>query len=422
MRRNTSWAFIGNSIYAGCQWAVFVLLARTLELDAVGSFAYATAVSGPIFVLTNLRLSNLLATGTKSPGGFSDYLAARGLTTAIGVLASLAIGACISPREGSFMVLAVMTVGRACDAMSDICHGLFQRELDMRSAAIGLAINGLFSMALVAVALAASHTLIVATAGYAAASGLALVGWSLPRASRLARGGHVRAAGTHAVEPAARLIVMALPIGLSSALGSVQSSLPRYVIALYIGPAALAVFAAISYVTMLGHLVVNAISQAALPVLARDARTSPRQYQTRLYRLVAASVGFGAIGLTATVMFGQPLLRSVYGEAYAQHADVLLWLVAAAVVTFTSVFLGTGTTARRRFGAQLMISATSLAVVAGSIGPLVGRHGLKGAAWSLLAGSLVELGAYMTVTMLDFRAGEPWHHQVSEAMAGGVHT
>ena len=28
MRRNTAWAFAGNSVYAGCQWVVFVLLVR----------------------------------------------------------------------------------------------------------------------------------------------------------------------------------------------------------------------------------------------------------------------------------------------------------------------------------------------------------------------------------------------------------
>ena len=122
----------------------------------------------------------------------------------------------------------------------------------------------------------------------------------------------------------------------------------------------------------------------------------------------------------ATTLLGQPILRSIYGEDYAQHVDVLVWLVAAAVVAFTSVFLGTGTTARLRFGAQLMISATSLVVVAGSIGPLVSRYGLKGAAWSLLAGAMVELGAYLGVTMQDLAGAARSHPTVAGALAGGV--
>ena len=62
MRANISWAFAGNSVYAGCQWMVFVLLVRALDLDRAGQFAYWIAVTGPIFVLANVRLRNLVVT------------------------------------------------------------------------------------------------------------------------------------------------------------------------------------------------------------------------------------------------------------------------------------------------------------------------------------------------------------------------
>jgi hypothetical protein len=71
------------------------------------------------------------------------------------------------------------------------------------------------------------------------------------------------------------------------------------------------------------------------------------------------------------------------------------------------VFLGTGTTARLRFGAQLVISTTSLVVVAACIMPLVRGHGLEGAAWALLAGAVVELCAYAAVTMRDLSVTGP---------------
>jgi hypothetical protein len=90
-------------------------------------------------------------------------------------------------------------------------------------------------------------------------------------------------------------------------------------------------------------------------------------------------------------------------------------MMATAVITFTSVFLGTGTTARGRFGAQLAVSTTSLVVVAASLGPLVLRFGLNGAACSLLLGSIVELGAYTVLTLLQ--AG-PAHAEL--VLAGGV--
>jgi O-antigen/teichoic acid export membrane protein len=425
MRRNTAWAFAGNSVYAGCQWGVFVLLVKTLKVEEAGAFAYATAVTGPIFVLANLRLRVLLATGIESPGGFSDYLNARLLTTAAAVSLSLGIGAAVSPQVGSFSVLAIMAMGRACDAGSDLCHGLFQREMDMRSAAIGLSINGLLSVALVGLTLVLSSSLWLATAAYAVGSFIALSAWDLPRAARLQHDGGPVALADDARRHAAmrsawRLITTGLPLGLSSAIGSVQTNVPRYVIALYLGPAMLARFAAISYITMVGHLLVNATSQAALPVLARDAQTSDSRYHTQLGSLVAGTIVLGALLLIAVYLFGQPVLAFVYGKEYSDYAGVLFWLVAATVVTFASVFLGTGTAARHRFGSQFLISTTSLALVAASTAPLVSRYGLEGAAWALVAGAIVEFTAYAALAFRDLKGAAAVPGVVVDALAGGI--
>ncbi|MGE5243070.1 MAG: lipopolysaccharide biosynthesis protein [Betaproteobacteria bacterium] len=425
MRRNTAWAFVGNSVYAGCQWAVFVLLVKRLTADEAGAFAYATAITGPIFVLANVRLRNLLATGIESPRGFTDYLNARLLTTVAAVSASLGIGAYVSSRVGSFEVLAIMTLGRACDAISDACHGLFQRELDMRSAAIGRSANGLLSVGLVALVLALRSSLVMATAAYATGSALALAAWDLPRTARLCAVGESeslrRASARRSLASAWRLIVMALPLGLSSAIGSVQANVPRYVIASCLGTAMLAKFAAISYITLAGHLVVNATSQAALPLLAIDVRKSDARYRTRLGGLVAGTIVLGALAVAATIAFGREALIVVYGREYAEYTGVLLWLVVATVVTFASVFLGTGTTARHRFGAQVVITATSLVVVASCTGPLVSRYGLVGAAWALVAGAVVELSAYGVLTLRDFKSlSGAVPVVVADAFAGGV--
>jgi O-antigen/teichoic acid export membrane protein len=420
MRRNTSWAFAGNSVYAGCQWIVFVLLVRSLGPSDGGLFAYAVAVAGPIFVLANVRLRNLLATAGGASQHFADYFTARLVTTALGVSASFGIGALVWPDAAPLAALALMTAARACDALSDICHGLFQRELEMRSAAIGLMINGVLSVALVWITLVLFPSLTLATAAYAAGSCLALVGWDLPRQAKLADRVRPRGCARESIAAGLRLIRTSLPLGLSSAIGSAQTNLPRYVIGSVLGPAALAAFAAISYIPMIGHLGVNAASQAALPMLATEARTSRLQYRTRLFGLVGGSVAFGALALAATALLGRSALRWIYGEQYGQYVDVLFWLVASAVATFTSVFLGAGTIARLRFNAQFVISATSLAVVAVSIGPLVSGYGLNGAAWSLLAGAAVELCAYAALTASDLRAAMPAHATISGVLAGGT--
>jgi O-antigen/teichoic acid export membrane protein len=266
-------------------------------------------------------------------------------------------------------------------------------------------LNGAASVLLVAVSLAVSGSVTAAAVAYATGSAIALFAWDLPRAGRIA---HIGAGLLRVRWPVLRgLLAPALPLGLSSAIGSVQSNLPRYVVAASLGSAPLAVLAALSQIPMIGHLVVNAASQAALPLFARDAGRPGSSYRARLTGLVVAGAAFGAGLLFAMAIGGAWLLRLLYGAAYAEHTGVLLWLTAAAAVTFVSVFLGTAVAASGRFATQAAISATSLSVVAVSIWPLTSRYGLNGAAGALVAGALVELGAYVLVTLRSLRDREP---------------
>jgi O-antigen/teichoic acid export membrane protein len=403
MRASISWAFAGNAAYAACQWIVFVLLVRSLTLAEAGQFAYWTAVTGPVFVLAGVRLRNLVATDVESPTPFADYLRARLLTTGAALCVALGLGWWLSGPPGTLAVVALLAAGRTCEAISDICHGLFQREHDMRSAAIGLLTNGIASVTLVGLSLVLWPSLAAATAAYAAASLLAMVAWDLPRTRSCTQAHDSRRTGSS--RAAWRLIRRALPLGLSAAVGSLQMNLPRYVVAAVLGHAALAVFTALSYITTLGNLIANAVAQAALPALARDLRTSPAAYRKRLYSLVTAGVMLGALGLLATIVSGHAVLSAVYGPDVAARLDVLLWLMVAAAVTYAFVFLGTAATARRRYGAQLLISSAGLLTVAASIVPLVHHYGLVGAAGALCAGAVLEGCAYVVLTRHDVRSG-----------------
>jgi O-antigen/teichoic acid export membrane protein len=410
-------------VYAACQWIVFVLLVKSLPLAEVGHFAFAVALTGPVYVLANVRLRNLLASGVSSPDGFQDYLEARLVTTVSACGVSLAAGLVASTAIDAFAIVTLMALAKACDSVSDICHGLFQRELKMRNAAIGLMTNGILSVVAVAVSLAVSSSVAIATAGYAVASLIALVVWDLPR-TRLSSPG---IDATLSIANARRrfgavpgLLRQAMPLGLSAAIGSVQANLPRYFVAAYLGPAALAIFTALSYIPTMGNLVVNATAQAVLPVLAKDLRSSRSRFELRLRALVVAGATLGIVSVVSIALFGRTMLGWIYSHEYARHGAVLLWLMIAAAVSYTYVFLGTATTARMRFGAQFCISVAGCTVVACLVGPLVGRFGLVGGAWALLAGAIVEGGAYLTLTLHDLKGDGRARAAVRSVLVEGV--
>ena len=86
---------------------------------------------------------------------------------------------------------------------------------------------------------------------------------------------------------------------------------------------------------------------------------------------------------------GRELIVTLYGPEYQEAADVLPWLVAAAIPwAVTSVYL-TEARVRHRSGATVLITAVlSLAILVPAL-VLVPEDGIDGAATAFLAGNIV---------------------------------
>ena len=83
------------------------------------------------------------------------------------------------------VVIAVVACAKGLDAMSEIAQGPFQRELEMRTAAISLMCNGGASVLLVALSLVVWGTVDAAAIAYAAGSFVTLLAWDWPHVAAL---------------------------------------------------------------------------------------------------------------------------------------------------------------------------------------------------------------------------------------------
>ena len=52
LRANFKWTLAGNLIYSICQWGMLTVLAKAGNASIVGRFAFALAISAPVFMLT----------------------------------------------------------------------------------------------------------------------------------------------------------------------------------------------------------------------------------------------------------------------------------------------------------------------------------------------------------------------------------
>jgi O-antigen/teichoic acid export membrane protein len=213
-----------------------------------------------------------------------------------------------------------------------------------------------------------------------------------------------RALGQAEFNALRRLFWVALPLGIGTMLGSLNTNIPRYVIERYLGARDLGIFSALAYFMVAGSLVANALSQAATPRLAYyHAGGQGERFRLLVWRQVMLGAGLGLSGIIGAFLLGAPVLRLLYGPEYAARSSVLLVLAAASALTYAYVPLGTAVNAMRMFRIQLPITATMVVALAVSSVFLIPRYGMRGAAFAMLASAAIEALLYATVLMRSLR-------------------
>ena len=403
LRANFSWTLAGNVAYAACQWAMLVVLAKLGTPEKVGQFVLGVAVTAPVMLFSSLKLRSVQATDARGDFRFGDYFALRLLCTA----AALAVIVCIAALGGyareTALVVAAVGVAKSLESISDILHGLFQRHERMDWIARSLALKGVLSLAALAAVFFLTRSVLYASLGMSAAFLAVLLGFDLPVGARLLRS-HATQSHPAPLRPRWRwatlwaLLLLTVPLGVAVAAGSLGANIPRYFLASAWGEAAVGIFGALAAPLAAGALVTNALAQSAAPRLAKyHADGDAAAFDRTLGRLLALGALLGACGFALALVAGRLVLRLLFTPEYARHVDVFLWLVGAAALQYSYVFLGSAINAMRHFRVQLPMNLVGPAAGLLACALLVPRFGLRGAGWAALAATACEGLAYVAV-------------------------
>lgn len=404
LRANFAWTLLGTVVYAGCQWAMLVVIARLADAATLGRFALGFAVTAPVFLLAGMQLRSVQVTDAARRFPFSDYLGASLAGMVAACLAVAAILPLVSRDPAARWVVLAVAACKAVEGVTDTYYGgLHQVEL-MRPIAVAQVWRGLAGLAALTLVLAAGGTLLVAVLALGAAWLGVLLGQTVPAVHALLRARGERSAPRLRWSALRPVAAVALPLGVVNMLVSLRGNVPRYFVEGYLGAADLGAFAALSSLVVAGSLVVGALGQAASPRLARHhLERDAAGFRRLLGILLAFAAALGAAGLAVAALAGGPLLRILFGPAYEPHAPVLVWLMAAAVVAYAASFLGFALTAARSFKEQVPLYALTSLACAAACRWLVPRWGLTGAAWGWGAAFLVELVAMAALLRLAWR-------------------
>ena len=397
LRSNFSWTFVGNVVYAGCQWGMLMALAKLGSPEKVGQFALGLAVTAPIIMFSNLQLRAIQATDARREYRFGHYLALRLATTALSLLVIAGI-ACRYRPETALVVLAV-GLAKAFESLSDVVYGLQQAHERMDRIALSMMIKGPFSLVALGAMVYLTASIAWGALALAGVWGLLLIAYDIPNGIRLLdHGDTLRPCWD--LPALARLAWLALPLGIMMMLSSLNANIPRYFIEQYWGERELGIFAALAYLMVVGNTVVGALGQSASPRLAKHhADGNVASFQRLLLRIVWIGLLLGAVGVLVALMAGRHLLCLLYSPEYAEHSKAFALLMTSSGLWYIASMLGYAATARRRIRSQSIALTAVVLVSVVSCRILVPTFGILGAALSSLLASTICAGCYLVLVL-----------------------
>lgn len=416
LRANFTWTFVGNVVYSACQWGMLAALAKLGSAEMVGQFSLGLAVSAPIVMFTNLQLRAVQATDARGEYAFGDYLGLRLLMTALALMVIVGVVLVFGYRAETAWVVLVVALGKAFEAVSDVFYGLFQRYERMELVARSQIVKGLLSLAMLGAGVYLTGSALWGVAGLAVAWALTLGGYEVrngalilkasERELPVAMSGKVGVGTTlqprWEMRTLGRLMWLTLPLGVVMALASLDVNIPRYFIEQYLGERELGIFVAIAYLPVAGRMGVIALGQSATPRLARYyTEGDTAAFRTLLLKLLGIGVLLGVAGVLVTLVAGREILTLLYRPEYAEHADILVWVMLAGGIWYVASMLGFGATASRRVRFQPLALCAVVVVSFGACYILVPTHGLWGASVSMVAGSVMAMLSYSLLVVLD---------------------
>jgi O-antigen/teichoic acid export membrane protein len=397
LRENFAWSVVGNISYAACLFGITVALAKLSDPATVGRFSLAMRIAGPIFVFAGLNTRQLHASDPAREFTFGDYFGLRFAMVAFALALTCGIAVFTEYAATIGVVLALVGVAKSFESLAEVFYGELQRSERMRPIALSMTLKGILSLAAFSVGLAASG-LELATLGLALAWLAVLLGYDWPTAR--ANHGDRLDRPSWDFERLSRLFLQTLPLGIAIFLVALTASVPPFFIEPERGFAELGVFSALAYLMLPGTLIVNALGQSATSRLAWSFANDRRAFLVLFAKMLTLALGLGAAGVLVAIVLGRPVLALVYRPEYAEHVDLLAWLMVAAGVGYVGSMFGYALTAARILHGQAILFAFVCAATALGCWLWVGPFGLIGAAWGLLFAAAVQLVGSVTLFVL----------------------
>lgn len=392
MKRNMLWNSAGSFTNLLAQWLITVLVVRIASgYDAAGLYSLAVSVYGIFAPVAQYRMYTYQISDTRHENTVGEYFTLRVITNGIALVACFGYALLTCPLSA---VPAIMLYGlfKSAALLIDVFHACDQRHYRMDYIGISLAMQGVSSLAIFALAFSLTQNLEITLALMSLA--LLVIGlvYDMPRSNGFEK---LRLGITW--RKTRYLLLKCLPIVIGALAMAAAVSAPRQYLFDAMGEATLGVYASVAAPVA---IIQTGASYIYYPLIGYFADYYDRGEKRKLMGLLLrVTGGIALVGVVCAVLlelFGAPILEIFFANNIGQYAYLLVPMIVSAMITAYVWFLNDLLIAVRDFRGNLIGSIVPLVVALACMVPFVQWWGMNGVSFTAIASYLaaaVSMGA-----------------------------
>lgn len=395
--KNFNYMFVANIVSALCKFLILLVIVRLGTPEEVGKYNYALVITAPIFLFFSLKIRSIIVTNDQYK--LNDFA-----STIISLNSILIIFVSILLwflSKENFGVILIISLIKFFENLKEIPYGVYQKEEKLKLMSYSMWIYNISSLILFSLIY-----IIFQNLNLALIASLFICVISVLFIDKLIIKSNFGITFNFVLDykKIKDIIILSIPLAFSSALGSLNTGIPRILLEKFFGQYTLGIFSTIAYILVIGSLFANSISQVFLPKLRRLFKEkNKKEFEMLTKKMVSIGVLMGLIALLTSITIGKFSLSLIFGSEYGANNIILIILSLGLLFILSGVFLGTSIIATGNYNVNYKISVLSLVSVLLFSFILIPKYSLLGAALTVTISQFVALISYFYFYKKIFR-------------------
>lgn len=328
--KNIIWNSVGTLFYFGCQWLLTVLVVRlNNNYSSAGILALAMSIATPLITVATLNLRTFQVANMDECFSDGDFIFTRTVTSIAALAICIILVVCGKYSNYTSICIILFMCYRLSEAIIDVLHGIDQRAWRLDLAGKSSLLRGSIMLAAFVVGEYCFKNLLVSIVLMGLAVYSVILCYDIPACKRCTQLNLAHNRGN-----IFSLVKVGIPLGASSFLLGLLSSIPRLFMENWYGEEALGLFGSITTITVLVPQFANFIFGPLVPLFAERWKSGDVKGFNRLLAANVAGIALiGAMALIVGYFFGEWGLSLIFGDSIRPYSYLLCPVIGTAIIT-----------------------------------------------------------------------------------------